>query len=40
MKALFEHRMLPRVLAGSSVGSIVAGIVATRTDDELSETFR
>lgn len=40
VKALFEHRMLPRVLAGSSVGSIVAGIVATRTDDELSETFR
>lgn len=40
MKALFEHRMLPRVMAGSSVGSIVAGIVATRTDDELRETFR
>lgn len=35
VKALFEHRMLPRVLAGSSVGSIVAGIIATRTDDEL-----
>ena len=31
--------MLPRVLAGSSVGSIVAGIVATRTDEELRETF-
>lgn len=40
MKALFEHTMLPRVLAGSSVGSIVAGIVGTRTDDELRETFR
>jgi predicted acylesterase/phospholipase RssA len=40
VKALFEHRMLPRVLAGSSVGSIVAGLVATRTDDELRETFR
>jgi TAG lipase/steryl ester hydrolase/phospholipase A2/LPA acyltransferase len=39
VKALFEHRMLPRVLAGSSVGSIVAGIVATRTDAELSEVF-
>ena len=39
MKALFEHRMLPRVLAGSSVGSIVAGIVATRTDAELAEVF-
>ena len=31
--------MLPRVLAGSSVGSIVASIVATRTDEELRETF-
>lgn len=39
VKALFEQRMLPRVLAGSSVGSIVAGIVATRTDDELRKTF-
>jgi hypothetical protein len=39
VKALFEARMLPRVLAGSSVGSIVAGIIATRTDDELAETF-
>jgi hypothetical protein len=37
VKALFEHRMLPRVLAGSSVGSIVAGIIATRTDDELTD---
>jgi predicted acylesterase/phospholipase RssA len=40
VKALYEHTMLPRVLAGSSVGSIVAGMVATRTDDELRETFR
>jgi predicted acylesterase/phospholipase RssA len=31
--------MLPRVLCGSSVGSIVAGITATRTDEELRETF-
>jgi hypothetical protein len=40
VKALFEHTMLPRVVAGSSVGSIVAGMIATRTDDELRETFR
>lgn len=32
--------MLPRVLAGSSAGSIVASIIATRTDDELREMFR
>jgi hypothetical protein len=39
VKALFDARMLPRVLCGSSVGSIVAGIVATRNDEELRETF-
>jgi len=27
------------VLAGSSVGSIIAGIVATRTDEELREAL-
>lgn len=36
VKALLEHKMLPRVLAGSSIGAVVCGIVATRTDDELS----
>lgn len=35
MKALYDHRMLPRVLCGSSVGSIVASIIGTHTDDEL-----
>ncbi|PSC75647.1 Triacylglycerol lipase SDP1 [Micractinium conductrix] len=35
VKALLEHGMLPRVLAGSSVGSIVCALVATRTDGEL-----
>jgi len=38
-KSLFERQMLPRVLAGSSVGSIVCAIVGTRTDYELRETF-
>lgn len=35
VKALLEHGMLPRVLAGSSVGSIVCALVSTRTDSEL-----
>ncbi|GLC33103.1 hypothetical protein PLESTB_000370100 [Pleodorina starrii] len=39
VKALFEQRLLPRVLAGSSVGSIVCGIIATRTDAELQDLF-
>eukprot|EP00955_Chlamydomonas_euryale_P025510 269138-Chlamydomonas_euryale.AAC.1 len=38
-KALFENHMLPRVLAGSSAGAVVCGIVATRTDAELSALF-
>jgi hypothetical protein len=39
VKALFDHRMLPRVLAGSSAGSIVASLIATRTDLELGDMF-
>mmetsp|Transcript_39015 Transcript_39015/g.86806 ORF Transcript_39015/g.86806 Transcript_39015/m.86806 type:complete len:863 (-) Transcript_39015:1327-3915(-) len=38
-KALFEGHLLPRVLAGSSVGSIVSAIIGTRTDMELRELF-
>ncbi len=39
VKALFEQRLLPRVLAGSSVGSIVAAIIATKTDEQLHALF-
>ncbi|KAG2494204.1 hypothetical protein HYH03_007562 [Edaphochlamys debaryana] len=39
VKALFEQRLLPRVLAGSSVGSIVSAIIGTRTDAELRDLF-
>ena len=37
VKALFEQNLLPEVISGASAGSIVASVVATRTDDELSE---
>jgi TAG lipase/steryl ester hydrolase/phospholipase A2/LPA acyltransferase len=37
VRALLEHRLLPRVLLGSSVGAVVAAVVATRTDAELAE---
>jgi len=40
IKALFEHGLLPRVISGSSVGSIIASLVGTRTDDELPALFR
>ncbi|RMF17529.1 MAG: DUF3336 domain-containing protein [Gammaproteobacteria bacterium] len=37
VKALWERRLLPRVIAGSSVGSIIAAMLGTRTDDELDD---
>lgn len=36
VKALLEHRMLPRVLAGSSIGAVICALAATRTDEELT----
>jgi len=39
IKALVEQDLLPRVISGSSAGSIIAGIVGTRTDDELRNSF-
>ena len=38
-RALNRKHLLPRVLAGSSVGSIVAAIIASRTQEELDEFF-
>ena len=35
VRALLEQRMLPRVISGTSGGSIVAGFLAQRTDEEL-----
>ncbi len=39
IKALWQERVLPRVLTGSSAGSIIAGTVGSRTDEELDEAF-
>jgi len=39
IKALFEYNCLPRVLSGSSAGSIIAAMVGTRTDAELPAMF-
>lgn len=39
VKALVERHLLPRILAGSSVGSIVAAIISTKTDEELRDLF-
>ncbi|XP_020679045.1 triacylglycerol lipase SDP1 [Dendrobium catenatum] len=39
VKTLVEHKLLPRIIAGSSVGSIVCAIVATRSRPELENFF-
>jgi len=39
MKALHDNNLLPRVLSGSSVGSIICAMVGTRTDEELNDLF-
>lgn len=40
VKALWEHRLLPQTLAGSSMGAIVAAAVCNRSDAELDLFFR
>jgi TAG lipase/steryl ester hydrolase/phospholipase A2/LPA acyltransferase len=39
VKALVEQGLLPRVISGSSAGSLVAAVVGTHTDGELREFF-
>lgn len=39
VKALFAENLLPKMISGSSMGSIAAGILATHTDKELSQLF-
>jgi predicted acylesterase/phospholipase RssA len=39
IKALWEAGILPRVISGSSAGSIVAGMAATRSDEQMPQIF-
>ncbi len=39
IKALFEQRLLPRVISGSSAGAIIAGMAGTRTDAQMPSMF-
>lgn len=39
IKALFNNRLLPRVISGSSAGSIIAAMTCTRDDTELAALF-
>ena len=35
LKALWEARLLPRIISGASAGSIVCAVVCTRNDEEM-----
>ncbi|GJU88944.1 triacylglycerol lipase SDP1 [Tanacetum coccineum] len=39
VKTLVEHKLMPRIIAGSSVGSIMCAVVATRSWPELQTFF-
>ncbi|KAF9380529.1 hypothetical protein CPB97_008280 [Podila verticillata] len=40
IKTLFETHLLPRIISGSSCGSIIAAILCTRTDEEIPLMFQ
>lgn len=40
LKALFEAKLLPRIISGASAGSIVCSVMCTRTDEEMPELIR
>jgi TAG lipase/steryl ester hydrolase/phospholipase A2/LPA acyltransferase len=35
LKALYESKLIPRIVSGASAGSIVCAVFCTRTDEEL-----
>ncbi|KAL9026415.1 MAG: hypothetical protein Q9196_004918 [Gyalolechia fulgens] len=37
LKALWDARLLPRIISGASAGSIVCAVICTRTDEEIPE---
>ncbi|KAF9425930.1 hypothetical protein BGZ94_007087, partial [Podila epigama] len=40
IKTLYECQLLPRIISGSSCGSIIAAILCTRTDEEIPLMFQ
>lgn len=39
VRALFERGCLPRVISGSSIGSVVSALIGVRSDAELAQLF-
>ncbi|THV55981.1 hypothetical protein BGAL_0001g00430 [Botrytis galanthina] len=40
LKALFEARLLPRIISGASAGSIVCAVLCARTDEEIPDVLK
>ena len=40
LKALYESKLLPRIISGASAGSIVCSVLCTRKDEEIPELIR
>ncbi|KAI1436823.1 acyl transferase/acyl hydrolase/lysophospholipase [Xylaria sp. CBS 124048] len=40
LKALFEAKLLPRIISGASAGSIVCAVFCAKTDDEMPQVIR
>jgi TAG lipase / steryl ester hydrolase / phospholipase A2 / LPA acyltransferase len=39
LKALFDAKLLPRIISGASAGSIVCAVLCTRTDEEIPDVL-
>jgi TAG lipase/steryl ester hydrolase/phospholipase A2/LPA acyltransferase len=39
LKALFDAKLLPRIISGASAGSIVCAVLCTRTDEEIPQVL-
>jgi len=39
VKALLEEKLIPKVISGSSVGSLIASLVGCNTDEDLKQFF-
>ncbi|KAH6720797.1 acyl transferase/acyl hydrolase/lysophospholipase [Leptodontidium sp. MPI-SDFR-AT-0119] len=40
LKALFEAKLLPRIISGASAGSIVCAVLCTRIDEEIPDVLK
>ncbi|KAK4208155.1 putative lipase [Rhypophila decipiens] len=40
LKALYETKLLPRIISGASAGSIVCSVLCTRKDEEIPDLIR